>query len=157
MPFGSGGGASAPLTLTGNGAIAPPLSIHNSDPSGSQAFHIENSEGTGVFDVDTSDAASAGSIVDCAAPFNVGLSAAYAGFNIARFNGSGGATVRISDDGRMRASGAVTTARHSAPADGEMDNGECALWLDQTPGATKLMVKAKDSGGTVRTASVNLA
>jgi hypothetical protein len=31
-----------------------------------------------------------------------------------------------------------------------------AFWLDPTPGATLLKIKAKDSGGTVRTASVPL-
>jgi len=45
----------------------------------------------------------------------------------------------------------------SAPADAEVADSSVVLWLDATPGATKLMVKAKDSGGTVRTAAIALA
>jgi hypothetical protein len=44
-----------------------------------------------------------------------------------------------------------------APADGDLAAGDYALWLDATPGATKLMVKAKDSGGTVRSAAIALS
>jgi hypothetical protein len=44
----------------------------------------------------------------------------------------------------------------TAPADGALSATSCSLWLDATPGATKLMIKAKDSNGTVRTGSVNL-
>lgn len=45
----------------------------------------------------------------------------------------------------------------ASPADASLSAGEFALWLDATIGATKLMVKAKDSGGTVRTAAIALA
>lgn len=46
---------------------------------------------------------------------------------------------------------------NAAPADADLGNGGFGLWLDATPGATKLMVKAKDSGGTVRTAAIALS
>ena len=49
------------------------------------------------------------------------------------------------------------TRKTSAPADAELSNGELALWFDSTNGAAKLMVKAKEAGGTVRTATVALA
>lgn len=45
---------------------------------------------------------------------------------------------------------------HAAPADPAINAGECALWLDQTDGAAKLMVKAKQADGTVRTAAIAL-
>jgi hypothetical protein len=45
----------------------------------------------------------------------------------------------------------------AAPADGDIGPSQCALWLDDTPAATKLMVKAKDSGGTVRSAAIALS
>jgi hypothetical protein len=45
----------------------------------------------------------------------------------------------------------------TVPADGSLADSEFSLWLDATPGATKLMVKAKDSGGTVRTAAIALS
>lgn len=54
-------------------------------------------------------------------------------------------------------SGRAVISVHSAPADGDLAAGECALWFDQTNGAAKLMVKAKQADGTVRTGSVNLA
>lgn len=41
-------------------------------------------------------------------------------------------------------------------ASGDLSASTFCLWLDPTPGATKLMIKAKDSGGTVRTASIPL-
>ena len=46
-----------------------------------------------------------------------------------------------------------------APADGELNSSQLAFWFDPTPGVgnTKLMVKAKDAGGTVRTAAIVLA
>lgn len=45
----------------------------------------------------------------------------------------------------------------SAIADADLFTASVTTWLDATPGATKFMIKAKDSGGTVRTGSVNLA
>ena len=42
------------------------------------------------------------------------------------------------------------------PADSTLTPGSLVVWLDATPGATKAMFKAKDSGGTVRTGSVAL-
>lgn len=44
----------------------------------------------------------------------------------------------------------------SAPADDLLSAGQCALWFDATNGAAKLMIKAKQANGTVRTGSVNL-
>jgi len=44
----------------------------------------------------------------------------------------------------------------AAPADGDLAVSELVFWLDDTPGSTKAMFKAKDSGGTVRTGSVAL-
>jgi hypothetical protein len=44
----------------------------------------------------------------------------------------------------------------AAPADADVPVSGFAFWLDPTPGATLLKIKAKDSGGTVRSASVPL-
>lgn len=43
-----------------------------------------------------------------------------------------------------------------APDDSSLVAGQFKLWLDDSPGSPKLMIKAKDSGGTVRTGSVTL-
>lgn len=50
----------------------------------------------------------------------------------------------------------LTSFLTSAPADASLSPGQFKLWLDATPGTTKLMVKAKDSNGTVRTGSITL-
>lgn len=57
----------------------------------------------------------------------------------------------------LNKSGYFMTRLHAAPADADVATGEVALWFDQTIGATKLMVKGKDSGGTVRTATIAMA
>lgn len=45
---------------------------------------------------------------------------------------------------------------NAAPADASLLAGDVALWLDATNGAAKLMVKAKQLDGTVRTGSLAL-
>lgn len=47
--------------------------------------------------------------------------------------------------------------KNSAPADAELSAGEVMLWFDSTNGASKLMVKAKQADGTVKTANIPLA
>jgi hypothetical protein len=54
-------------------------------------------------------------------------------------------------------SDSIRTQAHAAPSDGSIQTGELALWFDQTNGAAKLMVKAKQADGTVKTAAVALA
>lgn len=51
----------------------------------------------------------------------------------------------------------ILQGTHAPPLDATLAAGECALWFDDTPGASKLKIKAKDSGGTVRTGEVALA
>lgn len=50
----------------------------------------------------------------------------------------------------------VVQGANAAPTNADLQNGAFALWLDQTIGATKLNIVAKDSGGTVRTGSIAL-
>jgi hypothetical protein len=47
------------------------------------------------------------------------------------------------------------TAKNSAPADSDIASGQAFLWFDQL--TSRLMVKAKDALGRVRTGSVNLS
>jgi hypothetical protein len=80
-----------------------------------------------------------------------------------------GATV-ASDSGKFQAeniagdSGALVGPqygllvwRNTAPDDGDLFAGACALWYDPTNGASKLMLKAKQADGTVKTAAIALA
>ena len=46
---------------------------------------------------------------------------------------------------------------NAAPADGSLVANQLSLWFDSTNGAAKLMVKAKQADGTVKTASIALA
>ncbi len=46
--------------------------------------------------------------------------------------------------------------RLTAPTDGELSVGDIAFWFDDTNGAAKLMLKAKQADGTVKTGSVNV-
>jgi hypothetical protein len=43
------------------------------------------------------------------------------------------------------------------PDDALLDDGDFGLWLDPTPGATKVKFKAKDSNGAVKTGEVDLS
>lgn len=70
--------------------------------------------------------------------------------------------VRIVDSGgtiqsRFNKAGAFMTRVTTIPADADLSAGEMSIWFDSTNGASKLMVKAKQADGTVKTASVALA
>jgi hypothetical protein len=58
---------------------------------------------------------------------------------------------------RVNKGGYYMTALNAAPADADVSTSEMAIWFDNTNGASKLMVKAKQADGTVKTASLALA
>lgn len=58
---------------------------------------------------------------------------------------------------RVWGDGKFSTKAHTAPADGDIAAGECVFWFDQTNGAAKFMIKAKQADGTVRTGQVALS
>lgn len=60
----------------------------------------------------------------------------------------------VSDDGIF--GGQVFIAANAAPADGDLAAGQMAIWFDDTNGAAKLMIKAKQADGTVKTGSVDV-
>jgi hypothetical protein len=57
----------------------------------------------------------------------------------------------------IKTNAAYSTVHNTAPADGDLAANEMAIWFDPTNGASKLMVKAKQADGTVKTASLALA
>jgi hypothetical protein len=59
--------------------------------------------------------------------------------------------------GGFNRNGYLSIKKITAPSDTELGPNEMALWLDSTNGAAKLMVKAKEADGTVRTGSVPLS
>lgn len=79
-----------------------------------------------------------------------------------------GAALQIADLQQWQNSAAVVFKRinkdgfdiikkTAAPADADLAASELTCWLDDTAGATKVMFKAKDSTGIVRTGSLALA
>jgi hypothetical protein len=57
---------------------------------------------------------------------------------------------------RVLAGGAIATSATFAPADGDIDTGQVALWFDDTNGASALKIKGKSADGTVVTATIPL-
>ncbi len=57
---------------------------------------------------------------------------------------------------RINKAGYFITKKNAAPADGDLNASEMALWFDDTNGAGKLMIKAKTANGTVVTGNVAL-
>lgn len=57
---------------------------------------------------------------------------------------------------RFNSSGTFMTRVTTAPADSAIASAEMSIWFDSTDGAAKLMIKAKQADGTVRTGSVAL-
>lgn len=53
--------------------------------------------------------------------------------------------------------GFVLQSANAALASGDLNSGDCSLWFDSTIGASKLMVKAKQADGTVKTAAIALS
>jgi len=58
---------------------------------------------------------------------------------------------------RINQSGYFMTKKVAAPADGDVNTSELAIWFDNTNGAGKAMFKGKTADGTVVTGSVALA
>ena len=59
--------------------------------------------------------------------------------------------------GTISENGYFTTRKVAAPADAELATSEVAFWFDDTAGAAKLMIKAKNASGTVVTGNVALS
>jgi hypothetical protein len=64
--------------------------------------------------------------------------------------------VSYGSDFRVLSGGAVITGQNTAPADGDLNASEVALWFDATDGAAKLKIKGKSANGTVVTGEVAL-
>lgn len=71
-------------------------------------------------------------------------------------------TLQVKDNGgtapfRINKSGIPIIAVHTAPADADLSAGDCAIWFDQTNGAAKLKIKAKQADGAVKVGEVLLS
>ncbi|MEA2495169.1 MAG: hypothetical protein QOJ29_3080 [Thermoleophilaceae bacterium] len=54
-------------------------------------------------------------------------------------------------------SGYFFTKKTSAPSDSDVGTGQAFLWFDQSPGNPRLIVKARDANGNIRTGSLQLS
>lgn len=128
------------------------------------------------FAVDGSGFVRTGQLFNITSFNNSKIQLATTGTQIVRNIGDGGVVLQVKQDHasgtgdllNVQTSGSVVRSRfnkggyfmtkvNSAPADADVGVGEMALWFDSTNGAAKLMIKAKEAGGTVRTAQVALA
>lgn len=62
----------------------------------------------------------------------------------------------VKNAGSMYCGSAPIIGATSAPADGDLVAGQMAIWFDDTDGAAKFMVKAKQADGAVKTGSFNV-
>jgi hypothetical protein len=130
----------------------------------SALFATQNSGGSTLFSVAANGVVSVGGVLT-GATFSVNNNNATGGTVAARVRAHPSQSVDIlqcqNSGGTPVAGinkvGAVYTALNTVPADADIVAGQCLFWFDSTNGAAKLMIKAKQADGTVRTGSVALA
>ena len=164
MPFGSGGGGggtfnggtiTTPLVVDASAGLQNGVKVSTID-AGSAGLRVTDAVSlTDLFKVNTDGDLSINGIPN--------ILAGSGSLSISGSNDSTPNQMLLIQKGNgdqlfsVRGDGAILQHGKAAPATGAMDPSTFALWLDDTPGATKLMVKATDSGGTVRTATIALA
>lgn len=158
----NGGTITDALKIDPASAGTTPLEIDTPGHAGDTAFEIVDDLLVGKFTIhDTGDTnvtgalsvsgnTTLGGLVDAVQLYLL-AEAAQSSPLMQVFDKIGGTPFQLDKDGY------VVLGVHSAPADGAIAAGECALWFDQTNGAAKLMVKAKTADGTVVTSSLALA
>lgn len=160
MPVISGGGGGGTFnggTITGQTTIAAnlptdtPLYVKNTDVTNTSdgAFAVADAFDSNILTVIADNVNEVISGVQVNGNFAVtALTATSRLASIAQTNGKG---VQVGKSGELIVN--LTTA----PPDADLGAGDLALWFDSTNGAAKLMVKAKQADGTVKTAAVALA
>jgi hypothetical protein len=157
-----------PLTVSGIATQQPVFRVVTADTVGNKfetVFSCEDTTGVIVYSVDSSgqmtitarDASASGLTI-----FPATGAAALATHVLYVAADGGGTLLDVEADGQVSigkaalSKGLKLKGPLAAPADASLNNSNVTFWLDATPGATKLMIKAKDSGGTVRTAAIAL-
>lgn len=145
--------AVAPLALTG---VTDAVQLRVRAAPGQVAtsiVQVQDDDGTNLFGIDPSSAGDV-AFVRANEPTDTVLALFAETGQVANILEAGD-LAGITTSGFDRAA-YIYTKKIAAPADATLDNSQVTLWLDATPGVTKLMVKAKDSAGTVRTAAIVL-
>lgn len=142
--------------------IEAPEGYHQG-PGDGYLLHIFSGDGTDILNFDPSGALYITSSAEETTPSLISLNRGDNPVGEATIiRSSGGAFDRIlcEHNGRgifrVLSDGAILTASNSAPADNALLAGEMAIWFDDTNGASKLMIKAKQANGTVKTGSINV-
>jgi hypothetical protein len=160
-PSGRSGSVSAPLTLTAPNDLNPVLTLvaaAGTIADGNAIFVVNDEHGLAELYLDPDffrlvSGVGAGPMTLVVQQTDVGGTSVSVASDIG-VNVRGG-SVRINNAGLHQAVGFVADGPIVDPASGIPTPG-FTFWLDPTPGATLLKIKAKDSGGTVRTATVPL-
>ena len=143
---GGGGNPTPPVTLTGTNRATVPLTVRGAPTQNADFFAVKDGGGNSILELGADGAGAADFIAiaggDSDSSFATGRNLVLSGSGVILGIGTNGFVVRTAN---------------AAPTDAVLNPGNFGLWLDQTPGATKLMIKAQDSGGTTRTAAIALA
>lgn len=140
-------GLSPPVEIIGTAAATIPLYVEGALAQSTDIFEALAHSGQGIF---VGPGGQLGIAPD-AANVSLTVAAGDAATDPVNVTSAVGAIIF-----RVDVTGAFATRAHAAPADAAIATGECYLWFDQTNGAAKLMLKAKQADGTVKTGSVNV-
>jgi hypothetical protein len=147
---GGGGGVTPPVTITGTDPATTPLTVKGAAGQSSQIFRVRSADNSSAIFV-AADSASGLAAVGLAGPNFGGLTLNPASTSVLS------ADTHVTFLSGSATGGFILSAFNAAPADAALAAGDMALWFDQTNGAAKLMVKAKQANGTVVSAAVALS
>jgi hypothetical protein len=171
MPIMGGGGGGAafnggtitglPLTLLETNGTSKSLVINTQGGAAVNALEIDAPhtsvvvDGDGTVDIGSDDTIVV-NIVGTGTPARLEIASTSAGANGINLQTDSGLAVTKGSSGAAFYAGkfGVIIDMAVAPADGDLDAGQVALWFDPTNGAAALNIKAKQANGTVKTATI---
>lgn len=161
---GDGGAGANALLIGGNGGVAPDAATSSGGGDGGAVTLLGGNGGA------ADDAANVGNNVggpggDINLTAGVGGVAAHGSANVGGDGGSivltpglgGVGSTANGTRGLTKISRNLFFGSNAALADASLTASQFSLWLDDTNGACKLMIKAKQADGTVRTAAIALS
>lgn len=111
-------------------------------------IHVDGGSGTGGASLQAT--ADGGTVLATGPTHSVSLDGATASSKISAGTGATPSEFVVNPLGYL------LIATNVAPADNALVANQMAIWFDPTNGAAKLMIKAKQADGTVKTGSVNV-
>lgn len=159
-----GGTITDPLDINTHDATTPALIIHGQDDAQFVILSVL-SEATPLLGLDQDGEMNLYPNAGGVQGFSVDNVTGGPGFGLLRVTLDGNHVFRVDADGEtmfatsnaaIDSAGRFSSLANTAPSDGSLSAGEFALWFDPSNGAAKLMIKAKQADGTVKTGSVNV-